>query len=73
VNAIEFQTVVRDAVIHIPEPSAFENKHVRVIILDESRSNIDHQAKKNVSSIDALFDKYHLNVGRFDRDLANER
>jgi len=71
-NAIEFRTVVKDAMIHIPRHQMLENKQVRVIILDETGISDDKNVK-STPSLDALFDRYHLEVGTFDREEAHAR
>ncbi len=71
-HAVEFRTVVKDAVIHVPRHEKLENKPVRVIILDESHPSYDVNEKQS-SSLDALFDRYQLEVGALDREEAHAR
>ncbi len=41
-HAVEFQTVITDPYVHIPNYKAFENRRVRVIILDTTQDRSDH-------------------------------
>ena len=43
-HAIEFQTTITDSFVHIPDYKAFENKQVRVIILDTTLDRSDQKS-----------------------------
>ena len=72
-NAIEFQTTITNSFVQIPDYEAFENKQVKIIVLDAtptlqnkaSKGFIDNYAKNPVS----MASNEHF----FTRDEANER
>jgi len=70
-HTVEFKTTITDSFVQIPNYKEFENKQVKIIILDIST---DMNSKK-VSKIDALFDKFQVDMKNFtfDRDEANAR
>jgi hypothetical protein len=72
-NAIEFQTIITDSFIQIPNYKEFENKQVRVIVLDATTA----LPKKGHNSFIAQHIKNPVsitnNVDFLSRDEANER
>ena len=70
-NAIEFQTTITNSFVQIPNYEEFENKQVRIIVID----NTNTYTSKDSSKIDKVFDKFNLDVNAidFNRDEANER
>ena len=72
-NAIEFQTIITDPFIQIPNYKEFENRQVRVIVLDAT----DTLPKKNHHSFIAQHIKNPVsitnNIDFLSRDEANER
>ena len=73
-NAIEFQTTITDPFIQIPNYKEFENREVRVIVLDTMQS-VKKKKINDTDQIDSVFDRYSLDVAsyHFDRDEANAR
>ena len=70
-NAIEFQTTITNSFVQIPNYEEFENKQVRIIVID----NTNTYTSKDSSKIDKVFDKFNIDVNAidFNRDEANER
>ena len=70
-NAIEFQTTITNSFVQIPNYAEFENKQVRIIVIDNTNTNTSYDSSK----IDKVFDKFNLDVNAytFNRDEANER
>jgi len=73
-NAIEFQTTITEPFIRIPNYKEFENRQVRVIVLDTMQSDTNKSIHKT-DQIDRVFDRYSLDIAsyQFDRDEANAR
>ncbi len=72
--ATEFQTIIKDSHIKIPDYENFKNKEVRVIILDSSTET--DQTIKQDDFIEQLIRKpRHISsdIDFFSRDEANER
>ena len=73
-NAIEFETTITNSFIQIPNYKEFENKQVKIIVIDNTAS-IPTQEDKN-DFIESLTKKprhISLNTVFFSRDEANER
>jgi hypothetical protein len=68
--ATEFQTVINEPYIQVPNYEAFKGHEVRVVFLDLNNSK--KEVKKN--NLD-FFDKFQLDLSdfKFNRDEANER
>jgi len=69
--ATEFQTVINEPYIKVPNYETFRGHEVRVVFLD---LNIDKNIEEQSDNLD-FFDKYQLDLSnfKFDRDEANER
>ena len=68
--ATEFQTVINEPYIYIPQFEQFKGHKVRVILLDE-----EIQTNQSKDDIDSFFDKFKLDLSnfKFDREDTNER
>ena len=51
-NAIEFQTVIKNSFVQIPNYEEFENRQVRIIILDET---VEENTKTSTSNFIAKY------------------
>ncbi len=72
-NAIEFQTTITNSFVQIPNFEKFENKQVRIIVLDTT-SALPKQANKGFISNYAKNPVSVANNTHFlTRDEANER
>ncbi len=73
-NAVEFQTTIKNSFIQIPNYEAFENKPVRIIILDESTTQ---NTQKKTSNFIAKYSQNPITLNKhttfLSRDEANER
>ena len=73
-NAIEFQTTIKNSFIQIPNYEAFKNKPVRIIVLDESSTQ---NTKKKTSNFIAKYSQNPIALNKhtafLSRDEANER
>ncbi|MFW6307690.1 MAG: hypothetical protein ACOC08_03515 [Campylobacterales bacterium] len=69
-NATEFQTVINEPYVYIPQFEQFKGHKVRIILLDEELNSTQKR-----DDIDSFFDKFKLDLSdyRFDREEANER
>jgi hypothetical protein len=69
--ATEFQTVINEPYIKVPNYETFKGHEVRVVFLD---LNINKNIEEQNNNLD-FFDKYQLDLSNFklDRDKANER
>jgi len=72
--ATEFQTVVTDQYIQIPNFERFKNREVRIIILDTISNNID-EIKNNdfISRMTKRPKKISADTKFLSRDEANKR
>ncbi len=67
--AIEFETKTHNGIVEIPKQyQAWQNKTVRVILLDTIEEKISPQTKISFNAISLNTKGYH-----FDREQANER
>ena len=73
-NAIEFQTVIKNSFVQIPNYEEFKDRQVRIIVLDET-STKERETKK--SNFIDKFTKSPREVQKeikfLSRDEANER
>jgi len=73
-NAIEFQTTIKNSFVQIPNYEEFENKQVRIIILDESTTQ---NTQKKTSNFIAKYSQNPIDIDNtttfLSRDEANER
>jgi len=69
--ATEFQAIINEPFVYIPQYEQFKGHKVRIILLDE---NIE-QTYQAGDDIDSFFDKFRLDLSsyHFDREMANER
>ena len=73
--ATEFETVINEPYIHIPEYEHFKGHKVKIILLDIENNKDIQKINNKTDNIDLVFDKYTFDISKFkfDREEANER
>ena len=72
-NAIEFQTTITNSFVQIPNYEEFENKQVRIIVLDATATLPKQEHKNFISRYAKNPIAMDNDVDFFTRDEANER
>ena len=72
-NAIEFQTTITNSFVQIPNYEEFENKQVRIIVLDATSALPKKESKGFISKYAENPVSIEKNTHFFTRDEANER
>jgi len=72
-NAIEFQTTITNSFVQIPNYEAFENKQVKIIVLDATPSLPKLESNGFISNYTKNPVSMEKNTDFFTRDEANER
>jgi len=72
-NAIEFQTTITNSFVQIPNYEEFENRQVRIIILDNTPALPKQESGGFIAKYTANPISIANNTDFFTRDEANER